>query len=67
MNHEDNRRKYRLTDEQFEALANKAAERALQTVYAEVGKSVLKKLLWALGLALSALLLWLSSKGSIPK
>ena len=32
-----------LTDAQLELIAEKAAERALEKVYTEVGKSVLKK------------------------
>ncbi len=38
-----------LTDEQIEAIAERAAEVALNKVYTEVGKSVLKKLAWLAG------------------
>ncbi len=56
-----------LTDEQIEAIAERAAEVALNKVYTEVGKSVLKKLAWLTGAAVLGLAMWLSSHGSLPK
>lgn len=56
-----------LTDAQIEAIAERAAEVALNKVYAEVGKNVLKKLAWLTGAAIVGLALWLAGNGSLPK
>lgn len=57
------RRTAGLSDEQMELLAEKAAEKALQKVYAEVGKGVMRKLAWVIGAAVVGLLLWMGGKG----
>lgn len=56
-----------LTDAQLELIAEKAAERALEKVYTEVGKSVLKKAAWITGVAILGLFMWLAAHGSLPK
>lgn len=56
-----------LTDDQIEAIAERAAEVAIEKVYTEVGKNVLKKLAWLTGAAVLGLAMWLSSHGSLPK
>lgn len=56
-----------LTDEQIEAIAERAAEVALNKVYTEVGKSVLKKLAWLTGAAVIGLAMWLAGHNSLPK
>ena len=47
-----------MTDEQIEQIAQKAAELAVQKmtteIYASVGKSVLHKLFWAVGVVAAA-------------
>ena len=58
---------HQLTEAQIDAIATKAAEKALQLVYAEVGRSVLKKLAWLVGLATIGLVIFLSAKDAIPK
>ena len=54
----DRRRAPQLTDEQIEQIAQKAAELAVQKmtteIYASVGKSVLHKLFWAVGVVAAA-------------
>jgi len=55
-----------LTEEQMEVIAEKAARKALELVYAEVGKSVLKKLAWLVGLIIVGIALWLAGKGHLP-
>lgn len=52
-----------LTEEQIEAIAERAAERALQKVYAEIGKSVVSRLLWVAGAAVLAVAAWLKGMG----
>jgi hypothetical protein len=56
-----------LTDAQIEAIAERAAEVALNKVYTEVGKNVLKKLAWLTGAAVIGLAMWLTSHGTMPK
>jgi tetrahydromethanopterin S-methyltransferase subunit G len=56
-----------LTDQQIEEIAERAAEVALNKVYTQVGKSVLKKLAWLTGAAVIGLVMWLSGHGSMPK
>jgi phage terminase Nu1 subunit (DNA packaging protein) len=55
-----------LTEAQIDAIAEKAARRALQIVYAEVGQNVLKKLAWLTGVIILGLALWLAGKNSLP-
>lgn len=55
-----------LTDAEIDAIAERAAKKALQSVYAEVGQSVLKKLAWLAGVAVLGLALWLIGKDSLP-
>jgi hypothetical protein len=56
-----------LTDAQIEIIAERAAEVALNKVYTEVGKSVLKKLAWLTGAAVIGLAMWLAGHNSLPK
>jgi hypothetical protein len=56
-----------LTEADIDRIAEKAAERALEKVYAEVGKSVSKKLMWIMGVVSISLIVWLSSFGGITK
>lgn len=56
-----------LTDDQIEAIAERAAEVAFEKIYKEVGKSVLTKLAWLTGAAVVGLAMWLSGHGSLPK
>ena len=52
-----------LSDEQMEMLAERAAKKALQKVYAEVGRNVVNKLLYVVGACVVGLLLWMGKKG----
>lgn len=56
-----------LTEDQIEDIAERAAERALNKmadqVYREVGKGVISKALWLIGVAAVGLAAWLKSKG----
>ena len=56
-----------LTDAQIEAIAERAAEVALNRVYTEVGKSVLKKLSWITGVAVIGIFMWLAGHNALPK
>ena len=56
-----------LTDAQIEMIAERAAEVALNKVYTEVGKNVLKKLAWLTGAAVIGLAMWLAGHNALPK
>lgn len=52
-----------LTEDQLESIAERAAEKALEKVYASIGKSVIQKFLWVVGAASLAVLAWLKGSG----
>jgi hypothetical protein len=52
-----------LTAEQLDAIAERAADRALEKVYAQIGKSFIHKLLFAAGAAALAVAAWLKGSG----
>lgn len=58
-----------LTEEQIEEIAERAAERAMQKLtdhmYKQVGKSVVSKLFWIVGVISVGLYLWLKQKGIV--
>lgn len=60
-------REINLTDAQINAIAEKAAEVALNKVYSEVGKNVLRKLAWLTGAAVVGMAMWLAGHNSLPK
>lgn len=55
-----------LTEAEIDSIAERAADHALQKVYAEVGKNVLRRLAWLTGVAVVGLALWLAGKGQLP-
>lgn len=55
-----------LTDEQIEAIAERAAEVAFEKIYKEVGKSVLTRLAWMTGAAVVGFFIWVGG-GHAPK
>jgi hypothetical protein len=56
-----------LTDAQIEQIAERAADKAFERVYTQVGKSVLTKLAWFAGAAVIGIGMWLSGHGVLPK
>lgn len=58
-----------LSDAQIEKIAEKAADKAVakltDRVYRDVGKNVVQKFVWFVGVASVALFFWLQSKGLI--
>lgn len=54
-----------LTDEQIDIIAERAAERALEKVYAQIGKSVVHRVLFWIGAAALAVLAYLKGMGKI--
>jgi len=63
--HDHERRTFSLSEEEFEAIAKRASQLTMQHVYEEVGKSVIKKLIWFIGLAVSGLIAWLVGTGKV--
>jgi len=51
-----------LTDAMIDTIAERAAKRVLDNVYREVGKSLMHKAMWALGVLGVAVAMWLSGK-----
>lgn len=54
-----------LTEEQLNEIAERAADRALEKVYANIGKSVVHKILWVAGAAALALAAWMKGSGKL--
>lgn len=54
-----------LTEEQIDTIAERAAERALEKVYAQIGKSIVQKFLWLVGAASLAVLAWMKGSGKL--
>lgn len=50
-------------DARMEAIAELAAKKALEHVYSDIGKGVLTKLIWLVGIAFLAFLAWLAGRG----
>lgn len=60
----DRRVAHPLSDDQINAIAEAAAEKALEKVYGEIGKSVAKGILWVLGAGALAFVAWLGKIGA---
>lgn len=56
-----------LSEEQLDEIAERAAERAISKltdhVYLQVGRSVVNKLLWVIGVVFAGAYLWMHNKG----
>ena len=59
---EERRSQPPLTEEMMDAIAERAAKRVMDNVYREVGRSLLTKFTWAVGVLGVALAMWLSGK-----
>ena len=54
-----------LSEAQIDAIADRAADRALEKVYTTIGRSVVRKALWVIGAGVIALLAWLAGTGGL--
>ena len=52
-----------LTNAQIDKVARRAVDMAFQQMYEEVGKNVVRKVLWIIGVVAIGLAMWLSSRG----
>jgi hypothetical protein len=58
---------FELTEEQIDKIADRAAKKALMTVYADVGQSVIKRLAWLVGILIVSGLIYLAGKDALLK
>lgn len=58
-------RHFELTEAQLDYIADRAAKKALESVYAEVGRSVVKRFLWIVGAIALGVAAYLFSKGEL--
>lgn len=54
-----------LSESQIEAIAERAAEVALEKVYTSIGRSVVNKVLWMVGAGTLAVAAWLNGAGHL--
>lgn len=54
-----------MTPDELDAIAEKAAKKALEHVYTEIGKSVVRKAVWLVGIVVLSLLLFLAGKNAL--
>lgn len=54
-----------LTDTQINAIAERAAEKVLINIQTQVGRGILNKLAWMVGIAVVGVTLWLASRGIV--
>jgi hypothetical protein len=52
-----------LTDEQIELIVERVTERVIENVYISVGKGVVKKTFYIIGIGALALVTWLAGNG----
>lgn len=55
--------RFELTEAQLNHLAEKAAERALENIYAQVGKGVLRKFMFLIGIVVISAAAYFAGKG----
>ena len=56
-----------LTETDIDRIAEKAADRALEKVYAEVGKSFTRRFFYVMGVIGIGIAMWLAGNGNLPK
>jgi len=66
-NNQTERRVYHLSDADCEKIANRAKELALQELYITVGRSVVSKGLWFVGLVAASVAAYLGYQGYLNK
>jgi hypothetical protein len=52
-----------LTEAEMDAIAERAADRALKKVYEQIGKSVAQKIYWFIGVAVVGMMMLLAGNG----
>ena len=59
----EERRHIRLTDHELDYIIKGVKKQALDEIYAEIGKGLVRRILWALGLVGTGITGWLAYKG----
>lgn len=54
-----------LTEPEIEALVGRAAQKVMDNFYMEIGKTVAQKILWVIGIATVAVLVYLAGTGKL--
>lgn len=54
-----------LSEEQMDVIAEKAATKALDKIYSEVGRGLLHKMAWGIGIAVVSVMIWLARSGKL--
>ena len=54
-----------MTEDEIEDLVGRVSDKVVSRFYEEVGRGVMKKILWVIGLATISLLIWLAGTGKI--
>jgi len=52
-----------LTDAEMDAIAERAADRAIRKMYEQIGKSVAQKIYWFIGVAVVGMMMLLAGNG----
>ena len=52
-----------LSEAEMDAIAERAADRAIQKVYEQIGKSVAQKVYWAIGIVVVGMVMLLAGHG----
>jgi hypothetical protein len=50
-----------LTTDDIETIAERAADKALEKVYADIGESLIKKTIWAVGSIVLVIVFWITN------
>lgn len=50
-----------LTTDDIETIAERAADKALEKVYANIGESLIKKTIWAVGSIVLVIVFWITN------
>lgn len=67
MNDEQERRNIRLSEDQLDYIIKGVKKQAMDEIYADIGKGVVKRILWLLGFGGAGLTAYLTLKGYITK
>jgi hypothetical protein len=52
----------KLTEAEIEHIAERAADKAIEKVYSQIGKSVAQKIIWMIGVATVGVFMFISGK-----
>jgi hypothetical protein len=59
---EDHERHLPITDAQLDHIVERAVDKVFDRIYSDVGRSVLKKLAWGVGLIVTVICVWIVGK-----